>query len=141
MGPSLRKLRNPRLATTAPIGLLCLALPLAFVEAPSHEVAPLPHPEADSLPSGSFVLEDVRLFDGNSVTEGVSIWIDGGRIQEIDVRTAAPAALPRLSGEGRTVLPGLSDAHVHVFAEEALSQALASSLEAEGAGRDRGSAA
>jgi imidazolonepropionase-like amidohydrolase len=63
---------------------------------------------------GSFVIRDVRIFDGRRVTERGSVLVAGGRI-------VAAGAVPVAShqqvydGRGRTLLPGLIDCHVHSF--------------------------
>jgi predicted amidohydrolase YtcJ len=59
----------------------------------------------------------VRTFDGDdSVVEAIAI--DGGRIvalgSEADAVAALPAGAPLVRLDGRTVLPGLIDAHTHL---------------------------
>jgi len=77
-----------------------------------------------------FVVRDVRVFDGERVAERQSVVIRGGRIEAVgtaDVVNVPPGA-DIVSGDGRTLLPGLIDSHVHVAAfqqGEALQQALA----------------
>lgn len=65
-------------------------------------------------------IHDVRVFDGERIIERASVLIDGDRIAADD---AGPADLT-IPGVGRTLLPGLIDAHTHVFAGE-LERALA----------------
>lgn len=57
------------------------------------------------------LLRNVRLFDGESVTESANVLIDGTRIAETDER---PADV-EIDGRGKTLLPGLIDAHTHTF--------------------------
>ncbi|MEM9303576.1 MAG: CIA30 family protein, partial [Pseudomonadota bacterium] len=43
------------------------------------------------------------------------VWVEDGRIRALGRRLDLPDGLPRVDGTGRTVLPGLIDAHVHAF--------------------------
>ncbi|HEX6869163.1 MAG TPA: amidohydrolase family protein [Candidatus Limnocylindrales bacterium] len=68
-------------------------------------------------------IRDVRLIDGLAETarEHVDVTVDGDRISAIeahdptrsDVRDSAGAPPTRIDGAGRTLLPGLIDAHAH----------------------------
>ena len=65
------------------------------------------------------VIRDVRIFDGEHVVPNADVLISGDRIAthdggEVDME---------ISGAGRTLLPGLIDAHMHVF-DGNLAQAL-----------------
>ena len=79
--------------------------------------------------SGSSVIRNVRVFDGEAVTERQTVVISQGRIAAIGGSTVAvPAGAQEVAGEGRTLLPGLMDAHIHlpIFSPaEALQQTLA----------------
>jgi len=61
------------------------------------------------------LVENVRVFDGKSVHERRSVLFDGGVIIDADFRGTAPAGARIVSGAGRTLLPGLIDAHTHAF--------------------------
>ncbi|WP_431900277.1 amidohydrolase family protein [Nonomuraea sp. bgisy101] len=64
-------------------------------------------------------IRNARVFDGLTTTAQADVLIDGGRI-------AAPDDLPadvEIDGSGKTLLPGLIDAHTHVFDGD-LAQAL-----------------
>jgi len=61
------------------------------------------------------LVRDVRVFDGKTVHERRSVLFDGGRIVDADVRGPAPAGARIVEGAGRTLLPGLIDAHTHAF--------------------------
>ncbi|HKP16775.1 MAG TPA: amidohydrolase family protein [Gemmatimonadaceae bacterium] len=76
----------------------------------------------------SFLIRDVRLFDGERVTEGRSVLVRDGIIAAVGgLEVAAPTGTSVVDGRGRTLLPGLIDAHVHVSdsAEADLRQAAA----------------
>lgn len=72
-------------------------------------------PPAAPLPSVAFEIRDVRLFDGERVVEHATVRISEGRISGIERAGKAVAAgsLPVIDGSGRTLLPGLIDAHTH----------------------------
>jgi imidazolonepropionase-like amidohydrolase len=62
------------------------------------------------------LIENVRVFDGidDRVGEPRSVYVAGGRIAA-EGEPPAPDAV-RLDGGGRVLMPGLTDAHVHLFA-------------------------
>jgi imidazolonepropionase-like amidohydrolase len=64
------------------------------------------------------VLWDVRLIDGTGrpPTAGATVRIDGGLIAEIG-RADGPAPFDALELDGRTLLPGLIDAHAHLSSD------------------------
>lgn len=67
------------------------------------------------------LFEDVRIFDGTgALTPPSSVFVLGDKIQGIARGpTSAPAdiALMRIRGGGRTLMPGLIDAHTHLMFE------------------------
>jgi len=63
----------------------------------------------------SFVIKDVRVFDGERATERRSVLVENGRISRVggpDLRVPRDAEV--IDGRGRTLLPGLIDSHVHL---------------------------
>lgn len=71
----------------------------------------------------NLIIHNVRIFDGTKITADTDVWIEGGRIKAVGTKLKAPANVRGLDGSGETLLPGLIDAHTHVFAD-ALKQAL-----------------
>ena len=66
-----------------------------------------------SAPAADLVVTNARIVHGDGrVSEHASLEIRGGRIQRIG-KTPSPASRTIDAG-GRTVIPGLIDAHVHV---------------------------
>ncbi len=102
-----------------PRTLLALAALLAL--APSSVQAQTPAP----FPSGTFAIENVRVFDGRDVHERVTVLVRNGRVAAMGRDVALPTGVPVVDGDGRTLLPGLIDAHTHTFDGSVLQQALA----------------
>ena len=75
------------------------------------------------LPSGSFAVRDVRVFDGDRALPRASVLIQDGRITAVGTDINIPAGVALIDGAGRTLLPGLIDAHTHTFGD-ALERAL-----------------
>lgn len=73
----------------------------------------------------SFAVRDVLLFDGERAHEHRTVVVANGRIARIGGPELEPGGARVVDGRGRTLLPGLIDAHVHVpdDAEQALRQA------------------
>lgn len=63
----------------------------------------------------SFAVRDVRVFDGRNVLAHANVVVRDGRIVSIGKGAAIPAGLAVIEGPGKTLLPGLIDAHVHVY--------------------------
>lgn len=61
------------------------------------------------------LVRDVRVFDGKAVHERRSVLFDDARVVDADFRGPAPAGARIVKGTGRTLLPGLIDAHTHAF--------------------------
>jgi imidazolonepropionase-like amidohydrolase len=80
-------------------------------------------PSGTPLTGNSFVVRDVRVFDGEQVHERVHLVVRGGRIVAVG-GAAPPSDLPVIDGSGHTMLPGLIDAHGHVQGELSLRDAL-----------------
>jgi imidazolonepropionase-like amidohydrolase len=64
-------------------------------------------------------LSSARLIDGTGAPplERATVLIENGRVESIDTEDSPPATgVPRLDVGGRTLMPGLVDAHLHVTA-------------------------
>lgn len=73
----------------------------------------VPVPAGRPVTGNSFVVRDARVFHGEHALERVNVVVRDGRIASIG-RGAFPTGLPVIDGAGRTLLPGLIDAHGHV---------------------------
>ncbi|MGD0556116.1 MAG: amidohydrolase family protein [Streptosporangiaceae bacterium] len=63
-----------------------------------------------------FALLNARVIDGesSSAREGTSILVDGDRIAAVGSAGGFPDDVVRIDATGKTVLPGLIDAHIHL---------------------------
>jgi imidazolonepropionase-like amidohydrolase len=66
---------------------------------------------------------DVRVFDGAQVIPQANVVIRGGKISNVGVGDEIPAGAKVIDGRGKTLIPGLIDAHTHTFAAEHLRAA------------------
>ena len=69
-------------------------------------------------------LRNARLFDGVSdeCPEGMSVLIENGTIREVADKPIKSAEAERIDLGGRTLMPGLIDAHVHAYASDVAVQ-------------------
>jgi len=116
----------------------------AFVALSLLVIASAPIALAQAPPATAVIFENVRIFDGTSarLSGPANVLISGNMIRTI---SAAPIANPpattvtRISGKGRTLMPGMIDNHVHIFmsassqAEMLAPDATFESLEAKAA--------
>src|SRR6202167_5093714 len=70
------------------------------------------------------VFRDVRVFDGTRVIPTADVLVRDGRIEALGPNIAIPAGAQVLDGSGKTLLPGLIDAHAHVWTRDMLKQQL-----------------
>jgi imidazolonepropionase-like amidohydrolase len=72
------------------------------------------------------LIHDVRVFDGESVLEHRNVLIENGKISRVGGSELKVPSAQVIEGAGRTLLPGLIDAHVHIpdHAADAARQAL-----------------
>ena len=98
------KQRNIWLGTAAVVALLA-----AFFFA-----LPEPAPPA-ALRAPGFAVRDVRVFDGEQFLERATVIVQDGRIARLGADLPVPAGMAVVDGRGKTLLPGLIDAHVHTY--------------------------
>jgi len=73
----------------------------------------------------TFLVRNVRVFDGVRVIEKTSVLVSRGVIQQVGPDLLPPKDAQVVGGEGKTLLPGLIDAHTHINSVNDLRQALA----------------
>lgn len=76
-----------------------------------------------SLLQADVVIRNARVFDGTSVRGVTDVFVQDGTIAAIGKRLRVPDGTEVIDATGKTLLPGLIDAHTHSFGE-ALSEAL-----------------
>lgn len=69
------------------------------------------------------LIHDVRVFDGSRTIPCADVLIEDNRIAELDANADRVGADIDVDGTGRTLLPGLIDAHTHTF-DGSLARAL-----------------
>lgn len=108
--PALRALLAGGLA--ALLGSVCTSSLAAGGAAAATPAAPTP--EAQTL------FRNVRVFDGkgSSLSAPTSVLVSGQRIAAIGTTLPVPAGAQVIEGGGRTLMPGLIDAHAHIMMAE-----------------------
>lgn len=61
----------------------------------------------------SFAIRNVRVFDGERVIPRTTVIVTGDAITAIAPDAEIPAGAQMIDGNGKTLLPGLIDAHTH----------------------------
>ncbi|HRN61113.1 MAG TPA: CIA30 family protein [Luteimonas sp.] len=93
-------------ALAAVIGLAVLLRPGAEAATPATEAT-----------GNSFVVEGARVFDGERDLGVATVVVRDGRIEAVGADVTVPESLPVVDGAGKTLLPGLIDAHVHAWGD------------------------
>ncbi|MFZ6779929.1 CIA30 family protein [Undibacterium sp. Ji83W] len=70
--------------------------------------------------AASFLIEHVRVFDGQKILADKNVLIVDGKIQDSNFSGKPAADITIINGKGRTLLPGLIDAHVHAYQDQEL---------------------
>ncbi|NGX16075.1 amidohydrolase family protein [Wenzhouxiangella sp. XN24] len=78
-------------------------------------VLSLPGPAPSGAGSPVTAIIDVRLFDGTDFLEDATVILADGRVLAAGHDIEVPTGATVIDGRGRTALPGLIDAHAHVF--------------------------
>jgi len=70
-----------------------------------------------------FIIKDVRFYDGETLFENTDVEIKNNLVFKISSNISAQQSIKIIDGKGKTLLPGLIDAHTHVYGN-ALKDAL-----------------
>lgn len=70
------------------------------------------------------LIQNVRIYDGKQVIPMGDVLFSNGRIVKVGQNISPPQNAEIIQGDDRTLLPGLIDAHVHIWAEQQLKQSL-----------------
>jgi imidazolonepropionase-like amidohydrolase len=86
------------------------------VSAGQAQSAAQPPAESDAKPSQT-LFKNVKVFDGKSggVTANTSLLVVGNRIEKIGGDIAVPETATVIDADGRTLMPGMIDAHWHTM--------------------------
>ena len=76
-----------------------------------------------SIAQESILFESVAVFDGERKIDATNVLIEGGKIKAVGKEVKALASSKKISGTGKTLIPGMIDAHTHVWMESQLQQA------------------
>jgi imidazolonepropionase-like amidohydrolase len=87
----------------------------ASVSSQSHAATPA----RDSDPGNDVLIHNVRVFDGEHVLPNTNVLVIDGRIVAIGAKFDAPKNVSVIDGSGKTLLPGLIDAHTHSWGDVA----------------------
>lgn len=83
------------------------------------EEAPVEESETAASAEGQLIITNARLIDGTGAepVAGMTIVVEGNRIKEITSDAVETAGATVIDAEGRVVMPGLGDLHVHLLLE------------------------
>jgi imidazolonepropionase-like amidohydrolase len=76
------------------------------------------------LPAHTFLIRNVRIFDGTRTLPANSVLVERDTIRRLGVDLVPPPGIAVIDGSGKTVMPGLIDAHTHTSVLAQLRQAL-----------------
>ena len=68
----------------------------------------------------TLLFKNARIFDGKSADcpEGMSVLIEGDKIREVSHKAIKAKGAHVFDVKGRTLMPGLIDAHMHAYASD-----------------------
>lgn len=84
-------------------------------------------PPKPSASAGTIVFRNVAAFDGSRLVRRTNVVVRDGMIRAVGQKAVISASAQIIDGEGRTLLPGLIDAHTHLgttYGEQFLQDAL-----------------
>ncbi len=115
-----------RTHVAALLGLLGALTSLHCRRAPveSEVAAPLTSASAESVGDAPIVIRGAQVFDGQRSIGVVTVVLRGGLIEAVGGKVELPADAIEIDGRGHTLLPGLIDAHTHIWQRRHLEQAL-----------------
>jgi imidazolonepropionase-like amidohydrolase len=96
---------------------------LGFVIAAAGWLSAQNAPLSAGASAKSFVIRNVRVFDGEKLLPAVDVAVENGLIKTVGKNVKAAAGTKEIDGTGDTLLPGLIDSHTHSWAN-ALDQTL-----------------
>ena len=67
--------------------------------------------------SQTFLVRDARVFVGERLSVATDVYVHDGLIERLGRRLTPPPGVTIVDGAGRTLLPGLIDAHAHSWGD------------------------
>lgn len=77
-----------------------------------------------TLRAEDFLIKNARIFDGERVLQRASVLIHDGKIARIGSRIPGGKSIRVVDGRGKTLIPGLIDAHTHIRSRRDLEQSV-----------------
>ena len=79
---------------------------------------------AEGEPLAQTLITDVAIFDGVSdgLSAGMNVLIEGNLIKTISAEAIEADGATVIEGGGRTLMPGLIDAHIHLLGIKSMNQ-------------------
>ncbi|GAB4160598.1 MAG: amidohydrolase family protein [Winogradskyella sp.] len=71
----------------------------------------------------SFIIKDVKVFDGDQIIDETSVRVENGKIIEVSKVITPKKEDEVIDGKGKTLIPALSNAHVHAWSPQSLKEA------------------
>ncbi|MEN8885763.1 MAG: amidohydrolase family protein [Winogradskyella sp.] len=71
----------------------------------------------------SFVIKNIKVFDGESIIESTSVRVVEGKITAVSKALKTSKKDTVIDGKGKTLMPALSNAHVHAWSPLSLKEA------------------
>jgi hypothetical protein len=115
-GQSVDNSMKPRQCCRFLISLSTILLSCARIGFAQQQTAP--------PPSGTFVVRNLRIFDGAQSIDADSVSVIDGVVVAVARRIAVGSDVPVVDGRGDTLMPGLIDSHTHTYRYIGLQHAL-----------------
>ena len=99
------------------VGALCVASGIVGArqtQAPARLARVTPTGQTQA---GSFAIQNTRVFDGEKVLDRATVVVEHGRILAVGASVVVPSGAGVIEGAGKTLLPGLLDAHTHTWGD------------------------
>lgn len=98
-------------------GGLCLLAATVLLGAAAPSPGSQSRTPETAAPVSGVAFRGVRLFDGERIIPRVNVVVRDGLIAAVGETAAIPDGLAVVDGAGKTLLPGLIDAHVHAYGD------------------------
>ncbi len=92
------------------VNILIAAVSVLISTAPVHAA------DKNTVPKTRFLFTNVNVFDGTNeeLIRNANVLVEGNLIKQVSTQTIAADGATVIEGDGRTLMPGLADTHVHL---------------------------